>query len=217
MTDWAIQRTKMVDGQVRPNDVTDHRIIAAMLEIPRELFVPTALGPLAYIDRNLELPGGRGLLQPMLVAKAIQAAEIQSGEAVLEVGAGTGYVAAVIARLDAKVTAVESDPVLATAARGALAASGTTGVTVVEGPLPAGAPAGAPYSVILISGSVETIPDQLLDQLADGGRLVVFEGAGLSGRAKLYTRTGADVAGRTLFNASAPALPGFAREPAFVF
>ncbi len=217
MTDWVKLRTKMVDGQVRPNDVTDHRIIAAMLEIPRELFVPTALGELAYIDRNLDLPGGRCLLQPMLVAKAIQSAEIQPTDRVLEVGAGTGYTAAVVSRLAAAVTAVESEPVLATAARGALAATGSANVTVVEGPLSAGAPAGAPYDVILVSGAVEVMPDSLLAQLADGGRLVVYEGVGLSGRAKLYTRTGADVAGRTLYNASAPVLPGFAREPAFVF
>lgn len=217
MADMRVLRTKMVDGQVRPNDVTDLRIIDAMLEIPRELFVPAAERPLAYIDRNLPVGDGRRLLQPMLVAKAIQAAEIGAAACVLVVGAATGYTAAVAGRLAASVVALESDASLAEAARAALSAAGAATVTVAVGPLAAGWAAAAPYDAILIDGGVEVVPPAIVAQLKDGGRLVSFEGAGLSGRAVLRTRSGAETAARTLFNASAPALPGFAREPAFVF
>jgi protein-L-isoaspartate(D-aspartate) O-methyltransferase len=216
MVDIAALRTKMVDGQVRPNDVTDHRIIEAMLEIPREAFVPVDQRELAYIDRNLPVGNGRCLLQPMLVAKMVQAADIQPGDRVLEVGAATGYVSAVASRLAGSVTALESDPALAESARAALAAAGAT-VAVVGGPLEKGWAADAPFDVILVSGAVETLPDALAAQLADGGRMVFIQGTGLAGRARLHTRTGGEVSGRELFNASAPVLPGFQREPAFVF
>lgn len=217
MVDIAALRTKMVDGQVRPNDVTDLRIIDAMLEIPREVFVPSDQRELAYIDRNLPLGGGRCLLQAMLLAKMIQAADIQAGDRVLEVGTATGYAAAVVSRLAGSVTALEQDPALAETARAALGAAGASSVQVVVGPLAAGWPDGAPFDVILVSGAVETLPDSLSAQLSDGGRLVFVQGTGLAGRARLHTRTGAEVSGRELFNASAPVLPGFQREPAFVF
>lgn len=217
MVDLAALRTKMVDGQVRPNDVTDHRIIAAMSEIPREVFVRPADRELAYIDRNLPIGEGRVLLQPMLVAKAIQAADILATDKVLVIGAATGYMAAVAARLAARVVALEADAVIAGAARAALSAAAVYNAEVVVGDFAKGWAAAAPYAVILVAGAVEELPDAVKAQLADGGRLVVFEGTGLSGRAKLYTRSGPDVSARTLFNASAPELVAFRRAPAFVF
>lgn len=217
MVDLTSLRTKMVDGQIRPNDVTDHRILEAMLTVPRELFVPAAQRELAYLDRDVPLGGGRVLVQPMVVAKLLQAAEIGEDDKVLEVGGATGYGAAIAGRLAREVVALEEDGGLAADAAAALEAAGTTNVSVVTGPLTAGHAAAAPYDVIVIAGSVERLPESLTGQLADGGRLVVVEGHGLSARAVLYTRSGRDVAGRVLMNAAVPLLPGFAREPEFVF
>lgn len=217
MVDNAALRTKMVDGQVRPNDVTDHRIIDAMLEIPREDFVPASQASLAYLDRDLPSAPGRAMLQPMTVARLVQAARIGAADRVLVVGAGSGYLAAVTARLAAAVVALEEHPELAAAAGAALARHGQGRVTVATGPLAAGWPGEAPYDVIVVEGAVEVLPEAIAGQLADGGRLVVVEGIGQSAVARLYTRSGGEVAGRVLMNAAAPLLPGFSREPAFVF
>jgi protein-L-isoaspartate(D-aspartate) O-methyltransferase len=217
MVDIAALRTKMVDGQIRPNDVTDHRIIEAMLEVPREAFVPAARAELAYVDLNVAVGEGRHLIQPMILGRMLQEVDIRPSDAVLEIAGATGYGSAVAARLAARVVLVEENPVLADAARAALAAAGADTVTVVTGPHKAGAPAQAPFDVILVNGAVELLPDAFADQLADGGRLVVVVGAGQAARAMLYTRSGKDVSGRALFNASVPLLPGFSPEPAFVF
>ncbi|WP_181706955.1 protein-L-isoaspartate O-methyltransferase family protein [Chthonobacter rhizosphaerae] len=220
MADTAALRTKMVDGQIRPNDVTDHRIIDAMLTVPREAFVPPALRKLAYIDQNLLVGGDptpRYMLQPMITARLIQQADIASTDTVLEVGATTGYTAAILSRLARKVVALEEDASLAEVARAAIAGQGIHTVEVVTGPLAAGWPAGAPYNVIIVSGAVEVLPDALADQLAEGGRLLVVLGTGQAARGMLYTRSGAEISGRVLMNAAVPLLPGFAREPAFEF
>ncbi|WP_075214384.1 protein-L-isoaspartate O-methyltransferase family protein [Mongoliimonas terrestris] len=220
MVDTATLRTKMVDGQVRPNDVTDHRIIDAMLGVPREAFVPEALQKLAYIDQNLLVgtdPVPRYMLQPMVTARLLQQADIRATDTVLEVGATTGYTAALLARLAKAVVALEDGAALAAAARTALAGQGIHTVEVVTGPLAAGWAPRAPYDVILVSGAVEVLPDALADQLADGGRLLVTVGLGQAARAMLYTRSGPEVSGRVLMNAAVPLLPGFQREPAFEF
>ncbi|WP_181702687.1 protein-L-isoaspartate O-methyltransferase family protein [Chthonobacter albigriseus] len=220
MVDAAALRTKMVDGQIRPNDVTDYRILDAMLEIPRELFVPANSRELAYIDRNIPIsegPAARHMLQPMIQARLIQQAQITSDDTVLEVGAGTGYSAAIAGRLAAKVVALEEDAALAAAAKSALASVGAGNVEVVTGPLKTGYPAGAPYDVIIVSGAIEVLPVALTEQLAEGGRLLAIQGVGQAARALLYTRSGKDVSSRVLMNAAAPLLPGFAREPAFEF
>lgn len=217
MLDGAQLRTKMVDGQVRPNDVTELRLIDAMLEVPREFFVPQDRQELAYADIDVPLGGGRYLTQPMFIARLIHFADVKSTDRVLEVGTATGYGAALLSRLGASVHALEQDPSLAAAARTALERSLSKGATVVEGPLAAGHPAAAPYDVIVVNGSVEVLPPAITDQLADGGRLVVAVGAGQAARGMLYTRSGSEVSGRVVMNAALPALPGFQREPAFVF
>jgi protein-L-isoaspartate(D-aspartate) O-methyltransferase len=220
MGDMAALRTKMVDGQVRPSDVTDHRIIDAMLDIPREAFVPADLQPFAYLDRDLPVSADRRsrcLIQPMIFAKMVQAAAIGPGDVVLEVGCASGYGSAVIARLASSVVALEEDEALADTAAATLARLGVDTVAVVKGPLAAGHPDEAPYDVILVEGSVEVVPEALTDQLKDGGRLVVVVGTGSAARGMLFTRTGDDVAGRVVMNASVPLLPGFARERAFEF
>lgn len=217
MVDYAAARTKMVDGQIRPNDVTDHRIITAMLAIPREAFVPASLKPLAYLDRDVVLAGGRAMLQPMVLAKMVQAAEIGASDVVLDVGCATGYSSALIARLASAVVAVEESTELANTAGDVLQTLGIDNVAVVEGALKDGLAAEGPYDVIIIEGAVEVFPDKIAAQLKDGGRLVVIEGLGGSARAMLYVRSGPDLSGRVIMNAAAHLLPGFAREPAFVF
>jgi protein-L-isoaspartate(D-aspartate) O-methyltransferase len=216
MTDFAAQRRNMVDGQVRTADVTDLRIISAMMEVPRERFVPASAAALAYLDRDLPVgEGGRRLLKPMVLAKLVQAAGIGPADRVLDVGCATGYAAALLARLAAEVVALERDGGLLTEARAGLA--GLSNVSLVMGPLEAGWQAAAPYDAILLEGATEVVPEPLCRQLKDGGRLVCVQGAGPDAKATLYLRSGDDIGGRTLFDAGAATLPGFAKAPAFSF
>jgi protein-L-isoaspartate(D-aspartate) O-methyltransferase len=217
MLDFAAARRMMVDGQVRTSDVTDQRIIAAMLELPRERFVPERSAALAYIDRDLGVGDKRFLLKPMVLAKLLQAAEIRMGDRVLDVGCATGYAAAVLARLARSVTALECEAALAPIARGNLAAAGAHEVEVVTGALPGGWAAGAPYDVILLEGATEIAPQALLAQLKDGGRLVGVLGRPPASKAVRYTATEGQASAVPVFDASAPVLPGFAAVPAFVF
>jgi protein-L-isoaspartate(D-aspartate) O-methyltransferase len=217
MTDFAAARRNMVDGQVRTADVTDLRILTAMLEIPRENFVPPASAALAYLD--LDLPVGeneaRRLLKPMVLAKLIHALELTSSDRVLDVGCVTGYGAAVLAHVAGQVTALEEDAGLAQAAGRALA--GLKNVSAVTGPLTKGLPKGAPYDAIILEGAVEFPPEEFLPQLRDGGRLACILGGGPGAKAMLYFRSGDDLGGRSIFDASAAVLPGFVKTPTFVF
>jgi protein-L-isoaspartate(D-aspartate) O-methyltransferase len=219
--DFVAARNKMVDGQVRPSDVTDLRILAAMLELPRERFVAPDQVDLAYADIDLPVrgePGGsanRSLIGPRTLAKLIQATDIQAQDRVLDVGGTTGYGAAVMSRLGREVVALEEDAALA--ARKALGECGIGNVIVVTGELTAGWPAKAPYDVIVLEGAVEIAPRTLFGQLRDGGRLVCIEGRGQSGKATVYHCVGGIASGRPVFDAAAPLLPGFAKPPAFVF
>jgi protein-L-isoaspartate(D-aspartate) O-methyltransferase len=210
----------MVDGQVRPSDVTDHRIIDAMLALPREIFVPEDRRALAYLDLDLDVSEKgapkRYLIKPMVVAKMIQAADVQSADNVLVVGCATGYTAALAAHLADRVTATEGDPVLAAKAANILATLGLDRVNVVNAPAAEGAPAGAPYDAIILEGATEVVPELLYRQLGAEGRLVgVF--AMSTPRAMLVTHSQSDFGDRPLFDASAPVLPGLERPPAFVF
>lgn len=215
--DFQELRVKMVDGQVRTTDVTDAALLAAMLEIPREAFVPAARQALAYVDEDLAIAGGRFLMRASPFAKLAQLADIRDGDLVLDVGCGTGYSTAVLARLAGFVVALESDGALAAEAGRALAANGCDNVSVVEGALPAGHPAQAPYDAIVIEGAVDEVSPQLLAQLKDGGRLVAVVGTGNSGRATIWVKEAGLVSARPVFNAAVPPLDAFRREPAFVF
>jgi protein-L-isoaspartate(D-aspartate) O-methyltransferase len=221
MTDFAAARRMMVDGQVRTSDVTDLRLISAMLEIPREKFVPAANADLAYLDLDLPVTGAgeagaaRALLKPMVLAKMIQAAAVRDTDHVLDVGCATGYSSAVLARLAHSVVALEEDAALARFAADALAAAGARNVTVVTGPLTEGRTASAPYDVIFLDGTVEVVPQTLRRQLKDGGRLLAIMGGHPPGRAMLYRSTGGE--GWPLFDAAAAPLPGFAKPREFVF
>jgi protein-L-isoaspartate(D-aspartate) O-methyltransferase len=217
MTDFATARRHMVDGQVRTADVTDLRILAAMLEIPRENFVPSIAAGLAYLDLALAVDeaGARRLLKPMVLAKLIHAANVASSDRVLDVGCSTGYAAAILSRIAGQVIALEQDSGLAQTARAALASQ--SNVNVVSGPLIAGWPQGAPYDLILLEGATEIAPHTFLGQLKDGGRLVCVLGSGPAAKAMLYCRSGEELGGRPIFDAGAAVLPGFARAPVFAF
>jgi protein-L-isoaspartate(D-aspartate) O-methyltransferase len=223
MTDFAAARRMMVDGQVRTGGVTDLRIIAAMLALPRERFVPAAKADLAYLDFDVEVARanagarGRRLLKPMVLARMVQAAQVNEGDCVLDVGCATGYSSALFARLVRSVIALEEDPALVAPARENLA-SIAGNATVVAAPLPQGAPAYAPYDVIFLNGASEIEPRSLFGQLAtEGGRLVAVIGGAPVGRAMVYRSTGGKVSGWPAFDAAAALLPGFAAPAEFVF
>jgi protein-L-isoaspartate(D-aspartate) O-methyltransferase len=217
MTDFAAARRHMVDGQVQTADVTDLRLLAAMLEIPRENFVPSAATGLAYLDLDLAVgeAGARRLLKPMVLAKLIHAADVASSDQVLDVGCSTGYATAILSRIAGQVIALEQDSGLAQTARAALASQ--RNVSVVSGSLISGWPQGAPYDVILLEGATEIAPQPFLSQLKDGGRLVCVLGSDPGAKAMLYRRSGEELGGRPIFDASAAVLPGFAKTPVFAF
>ena len=221
MSGFSILRQKMVDGQVRPSDVTDVRIIDAMLAVPREAFVPENKRALAYLDLDLDVSEGgqtkRFLIKPVVLAKMLQAAEIKSTDRVLVVGCATGYAAAVIAQFAGTVTATESDPALAAKASAVLAQNGCGNVAVQTAAAADGNPANASYDVIVLNGATEIVPEYLLGQLQDGGRLVGVFATSQPQRATLVTRSHGDFGHRALFDATAPVLPGMERLPAFVF
>jgi protein-L-isoaspartate(D-aspartate) O-methyltransferase len=223
MIDFAAARRMMVDGQVRTSDVTDLRLIAAMLELPRESFVPEESADLAYLDLDVPVTkatagaAARRLLKPMVLAKMVQAAAIKPGDHVLDVGCATGYSSALLARLAGSVVALEQDPALLAFARAALAAVGAGNVTVAAGTLTQGWAAAAPYDVILLNGATEITPNALCRQLKDGGRMVAVVGRAPTGRAIIYRVVAGDVSGWPVFDAAAPLLPGFAAPPEFVF
>jgi protein-L-isoaspartate(D-aspartate) O-methyltransferase len=223
MADFALQRMNMVESQVRPSDVTDRRILKAMQDIPRERFVPGALGPLAYMDSEVPLGGagpgrpGRALMAPRLFAKLVQLAEIEAGDTVLDVGCATGYSAAVLGKLAQTIVALETDARLAAEARRVLGDLRTANVTVAVGDLVRGYPDGGPYDAIVIEGAVAEAPAALLNQLRDGGRLAtVLAGANL-GKAVLWRRRGQACDRTAVFDAGAPLLPGFELKPTFSF
>ena len=215
--DFQELRVKMGDGQLRTTDVTDAALLSAMLEIPREAFMPAGREALAYIDEDIAIAAGRFLMRASPFAKLVQLADIRDGDFVLDVGCGTGYSTAVLARLAGFVVALESDGALAAEAARALAATGCDNASVVEGPLPAGHAAQAPYDVIVIEGAVEALSAGLMAQLKDGGRLVAVVGEGNSGRATVWVKEAGLVSSRTAFNAAVPLLDAFRREPVFVF
>jgi protein-L-isoaspartate(D-aspartate) O-methyltransferase len=223
MVDFRTARRAMVDGQVRTNDVTHLGLIAAMLEIPREAFVPERRTALAYLDRDVTIADptatepARYLIKPVVLARLIQAADPGLQDRVLVVGAGSGYAAVVLSRLAAAVVALEQNTALVQQARSLLPVLGGGNVTVVEGALAAGAPGSGPYDVILIDGGIEIVPAGLCGQLSPGGRLVTVVDSGPVGKATLFQSVNGELRGRVLFDAMAPVLPGFVRAPAFVF
>jgi len=218
MIDHAIARQNMVESQIRPNSVTDRRIINAMADVPRELFLPTENRPIAYMDEEVEFAPGRYLMEPRVFARMVQLADISDGDLVLDIGCGYGYSTSILARLAGTVVAVEDDESLANEASELLAAQGVDNVAVIAGPLNAGLAGEGPYDVIVINGEVSAVPMALLGQLKDGGRLVAVIASRGIGRASVYQRSGDTFSDRIGFDAAAAGLPGFeAADPGFVF
>ncbi len=221
-TDFAAARNNMVDCQIRPNRVTDPRVLDAMRSLPREQFVPPHLAALAYIDEDLPLGGGRVLVEPLVTARLVQMARIRAGERVLVVGAGTGYGAAMASACGGKVTALEDNTALLAIALRMLPKVAPT-VRVVEGSLAAGLPSEGPWDAIMIEGAVSAIPDAYASQLAPGGRLVTVIASpdGPGGRAVLAEPVsatgGARLRCREMYDCNTPPLPGLRTAPAFVF
>ncbi len=220
MADYADARRKMVDCQLRTNDVTDHELLKAMGAVPRESFVPASRAALAYIDDDLPVEssdGRRFLMRPATFGKLVQLAEIGPDDVVLLIGGASGYEAAVLARLAGSVVMLECDPGLARTAADRLARLQVDSAAVVVGPLEKGWPAEAPYDAIIVAGATQTSAAGLTDQLRDGGRLAVVEGLGGAATARLYVRSATGAGGRFAFNAAAKPLPGFEPVPTFVF
>jgi len=220
MIDHATQRLNMVESQVRPSDVTDRRITGAMREIPGENFVPGPLKSIAYADEHLRVGENgrqRVILAPRLLAKMIQLLSIEPDGLVLDIGPATGYSTALLARLGQTVIALEEDPRLAERAQGTLTALGADNAVVITGPLRSGAPDEGPYDAILLNGAVASVPPALLDQLKDGGLLAAVSVENGVGRATLWVRHGMTFDQRTVFDASAPYLPGFEPQTGFTF
>lgn len=221
MSDFSTARQKMVDGQVRPSDVTDIRIIDAMLAVPREVFVPENQRSLAYLDLDIDVSEGgsakRFLLRPAVTGKMLQAAGIGETDRVLVVGCATGYLAALAARLGGRVTATECDSTLAARAKTALGALALENVTVKTAAVPDGDSADAPFDVILLNGATEIAPENLYSQLKEGGRLVGAFALAAPQRAVVVTASHGDFGHRALFDTAIPVLPGLERPATFVF
>ena len=215
MTDFAARRTMMVDTQVRPSDVTKFPIIDAMLSVPRELYVPREQAEAAYISENVPISPGRVVLEPRTLSKMLDGLNIEADELVLDIGAGYGYSSAVVAHMAEAVVAVEDDETLAGEAQTILSEQGADNVILHVGPLTEGASQHGPYDVILIQGAVEQVPDAILNQLKEGGRIGCLFMEGALGVVRIGYKIDGDLTWRFAFNASAPVLPGFAKEAAF--
>lgn len=215
MTDFQTRRVMMVDTQVRPSDVTKFPIIEAMLSVPREVYVPRDKREAAYMGENITLRQGRVVLEPRTLAKLLDALDIHPSELVLDLGCGLGYSAAVIARLADAVVAVEEDEAMAAEAEQTLSRESVDNAAVIAGALATGASKHGPYDVITIQGGVEQIPDALLEQLKDGGRIGAIFMEGALGVARIGYKSAGRVSWRFAFNAAAPVLPGFAAERVF--
>ncbi len=223
MMDFEAARTKMVDNQIRTTDVTSHSVLSAFLTVPREAFVPADLKPLAYIDEDLQVAPAkdgnppRYIMEPSPLAKLVQLAAITKDDVVLEIGCGAGYAAAILSQVGGSVVAVECDGTLAANATATLSELGYDNVAVVTGELEKGYAGEGPYDVIFINGAVEEVPETLLSQLHEGGRLVAVVGYGNAARARLYVRAHGVSSFSEHFNTSVKPLPGFRKAAEFVF
>ncbi|MBT5374135.1 MAG: protein-L-isoaspartate O-methyltransferase [Rhodospirillaceae bacterium] len=219
MPEYEARRHNMVESQIRTNKVTDPGLIAVFSELPRELFLPEAQRSIAYIDEDIEIAPGRFLMEPMVLARLIQSADISKNDMVLDIGCAFGYATAILARLANTVVGLESDKRMIDKANSILGELVVDNVALMNGPLDKGFSKQAPYDVILIGGAVESIPAAITKQLAEGGRLVtvISDGTGTGGSGTLVLRQGKDFSSRALFDASTPILPGFQRAEEFIF
>jgi protein-L-isoaspartate(D-aspartate) O-methyltransferase len=223
MTDYKAERAAMIESQIRPNNVTDVRLLEALYLTPRERFVPPSLRSLAYMDGPLRVEPphdgqpARYLLSPMVLARLVQIARVKPQDRILDIGPATGYSTAILAQLGKEVVAVENDAGLLAIAKDALESEEISGVKTVANPLSEGAPDDGPFDVIFVNGRLTEAPEKLLKQLAPGGRLVALIGTEVSAKAKLFTRIDDTIQTVTQFDAGAPALPGFEKKTEFAF
>lgn len=223
MPDFETMRAHMVACQVRPSNVSDARLLAAMARIPRERFVPEDRRAIAYVDDDIEIGPGRWLMAPAAFARLAAETPVRPADTVLDIGCATGYSTAVLGSMAAAAIGVEPDPEFAARASDLLAELGIDNAVVVNRPLVEGCPGQAPYDAIVLGGAIGAVPEALLAQLADGGRLAAIErgrgavGASRAGKAARWIKTGGAVSRRPLFDAAAAPLPGFERSAGFVF
>jgi len=215
--DYAAARHNMVESQIRPNQVTDPLVMTAMAEVPREAFLPKSLRGVAYVDDDIPLGNGRHMMEPLVLARLLQGAEIAASDVVLVIGCATGYCSAVLARMANTVVALESDSDLAEAATATLGEQGIDTVAFVEGALRDGYAKQGPYDVIFFCGAVPEIPVAIREQLSEGGRMVAVISEGPMGKAVLVTRRDGLFSSLEKFDAATPLLPGFESKPSFVF
>ena len=215
MTDYTTRRTTMVDTQIRPSDVTKFPIIEAMLNVAREEFVPDRLREAAYVGENLDLGQGRVMLEPRTLAKMLDALDLQRSDLVLDLGCGLGYSAAVAARLAEAVVAVESDEAMADEAQAILSREGADNVIMHQAPLAEGAPQHGPYDAIMVRGGVTEVPEALIGQIKDGGRIACLFMHGALGVVRIGYWLDGKISWRDAFNASAPVLAGFEKQTEF--
>jgi protein-L-isoaspartate(D-aspartate) O-methyltransferase len=215
LTDYTTRRTMMVDTQVRPSDVTRFPIIDAMLTIPREDFVPDNLREAAYVGENLDIGKGRIMLEPRTLAKMLELADVQPGHVALDIGCGLGYSTAILASLCDFVVAIEDDTARAEEAQSLLSGHGIDNAAVMAGPLVAGSAKSGPFDLIMVQGAVEHLPDDLLAQLREGGRVVCLFAEGALGVVRVGHKMDGVVNWRFGFNAGASVLDGFRRPVAF--
>lgn len=217
MTDYAARRHLMVEAQLRPSAIEDERLLQAMGEVPREAFLPRALKGVAYGDEDIQLGDGRLLIEPLALGKLLQSAAIRPSDVALVIGCSTGYAAAVLSKMLTTVFCIDSNPANLARAEKVFAEIGCDNVVSIQGNPAAGHPTQAPFDVILIAGSVETVPDNLQAQLADGGRLVTILQKGRAGKVAVVTRVGQAFGMITPFDAAAPAVSELRPAPGFTF
>lgn len=217
MSDADAARFNMVESQVRPSAVSDHRVADALHAVPRERFVPEDIASHAYMDDSIEVAKGRFLITPTVLAKLIQAVALDDECLVLDIGCATGYSTMVLAEIASAVVGLEEDPELAGRATENLAALEVANAAVVTGKLSEGCVGQGPYDVIFMNGAVEEVPSALFDQLNEGGRLAVVIDGPRVGKATIFTRTAGDIGHTTPFDAKVPPLPGFQAKKGFRF
>jgi protein-L-isoaspartate(D-aspartate) O-methyltransferase len=216
MIDFEHARTVMVDTQLRPANISDRKLLAAMGRIPREKFVPEARAAIAYVDIAQPLAqGGRQLASAVTFARLAQLAEISPDDFVLDIGCGTGYSTAILAELAGAVVGIDDDDALVEAANANLADLDIGNATILKSDLAGGVPSEAPFDVIVFEGAVGAVPEALLAQLRDGGRLVAMITEGATATATIFVKSGKDIAMRPTFNASMPPLAGLQTQASF--
>ena len=213
----AAARQHMIDGHILPNDVTDENVVAAIANVNREKFLPVESKDVAYIDKSIKVADGRYLMEPLTLAKLLSSAEIQSNELVLDIAPATGYSSAVISKLVDAVVAIEENETLAAAATLNLADENCDNVAVINAPHKEGLAKQGPYDLIFIGGMIDVVPETLLKQLNEGGRIVCVLNQDGFGRAAIVTYNNKIMGTRILFDTSAPKLDGFEKTKKFIF